>query len=157
MLFTCISGTLVNGASDPSRLYCVCLLDLMPKSGTAVYLAVCQGATGMWAVCVLGDQRQVGARATTEVLATVFTMIKGNRADPFPLTESEVPAWRRCHLNCSKVGNSHFSWIRPLLVSLNSHKNETSRKGSSHTRKVNCTAGDFLMSPFPVQHRASSP
>lgn len=85
-------------------------------------------------VCVLGDQRQVGARATTEVLATIFTMIKGSRADPFPLTESEVPAWRRCHLNCSKVGNSHFSWIRPLLVSPNSHKNETSRKGTAHTQ-----------------------
>ena len=49
MLFPCISGTLVNGASDPSRLYCVYLLDLMHKSGPAAYLAVCGRATGTWA------------------------------------------------------------------------------------------------------------
>ena len=94
-------------------------------------------------VCILGDQRQVGVRA-----ATIFAVIKGSRADPFPLRESGVPAWRRCRLNCSKVGNSHFSWIRPLNVCPNCHKNETSRKG---------TVGGFLMSPFPVHHRASSP
>lgn len=82
-LFTCISGTLVNGASDPSRLYCVCLWTWCPRVAL-LYLAVWGPQGRGQSLCSRGPKAG-GGKSYNRVLATIFTtLIQRKQSRSFP-------------------------------------------------------------------------